>query len=110
MFGIEISNNGRETHYRDEMRVQRVNSRTSGTWKKTSSLLIRKLLTAPQERYALFFKSSTGRTVKVPAPAPIAILARSMGSTRQTNQINESIKIAINEITHFGIESARGTE
>lgn len=63
-------------------------------WGNTSSFFIRKLLTALQQRYALFFKSSAGRTVKAAGPPAIATsLARSIGSTRQTSQINERIKI-----------------
>jgi hypothetical protein len=57
-------------------------------------LLMARLLTAPQQRYALFFKSSMA---KVAGPAAIAAsLLRSMGSVRRTGQINESIRIADN--------------
>lgn len=58
------------------------------------------LLTAPYQRYALFFRSSLVRIVKELAPEPIAIVfARSKASTRQTDHINIPIIFFFSEMS-----------
>lgn len=61
--------------------------------KKKQTYLLRRDL----KRYAISFTLSAGKAAIVAGPpsAVAASLARSLGSTRQTGQINESIKIAV---------------